>query len=448
MFKFFKSNASFILSIFLGITLGFVFLTKPTGILFLLLPYAYTFYYLLFRPSINKKKILYILISLLSFLIIIYPWLSKNWLTIFTSIFNSWQWGIKYQDGIEANTLEGIIFYPKIIIKLIGPYISGSFLVITIINLFSKLRNYPFKSNYFNQLSGRSIFLLSLPINILIIFTLMSTKDLRFILLIFPFLCICAGIFITSLKNYSWIKFYKIIIFSIILYTSISHLFIQKNIHIKFKKGLSNNWPHTEIIREVNNISPNLKSVIAILPDTEELNTFNLDAEANLQKSNVRIRQIISNEKSNKEDLNRFNWFLIKSGDQGIMSNNSKDELSKLIQESNKFENFKSWDLPDGTVATLFKKKVINEKILILKEDLSSPNLDLIFTKKGISLSLKGNSEILKKSNLLLNLQKDSTKYEFNISMPQIMNLSNKNIEITKNIGINKSFNFEKSEKI
>ena len=27
--------------------------------------------------------------------------------------------GIKYQDGLEANTLEGIIFYPKTIIKVI-----------------------------------------------------------------------------------------------------------------------------------------------------------------------------------------------------------------------------------------------------------------------------------------------------------------------------------------
>ena len=43
----------------------------------------------------------------------VWPWLSINWLTIITSILNSWQWGIKYQDGLEANTLEGIIFYPR-----------------------------------------------------------------------------------------------------------------------------------------------------------------------------------------------------------------------------------------------------------------------------------------------------------------------------------------------
>ena len=57
----------------------------------------------------------------------VWPWLSINWLTIITSILNSWQWGIKYQDGLEANTLEGIIFYPREIFNLIGPHIMGAF---------------------------------------------------------------------------------------------------------------------------------------------------------------------------------------------------------------------------------------------------------------------------------------------------------------------------------
>ena len=38
LYKLFKSKTSLLLSLILGITLGFVFLTKPTGILFLILP--------------------------------------------------------------------------------------------------------------------------------------------------------------------------------------------------------------------------------------------------------------------------------------------------------------------------------------------------------------------------------------------------------------------------
>ena len=127
-------------------------------------------------------------------------------------------------------------------------------------------------------------------------------------------------------------KFYKIFIFTIILSTFILHFNNQKNTHFIFKKNTFNSWPHKEIVEELKRFSPNLKTVIGVLPDTKELNTFNLAAEAELQNSNLHFRQIISNEESYKEDLNRFNWFIIKEGEQGIMSSNSKLELSKLKQ--------------------------------------------------------------------------------------------------------------------
>jgi len=381
LFKFFKTNGSYLLSLILGISLGFLFLTKPTGIVFLFIPYIYTFYLLL--KNYNLKKILYILIFIILFITTIWPWLSINWLTIITSIVNSWQWGINYQDGLEANTLDGILFYPKTIIKLIGPLICGSFLGITFLKIFDALKISSFRKNIKNVFSKNNIFLISFPINILIICTLMSTKDLRFILPIFPSLCIFIGFFLTNLKNYNWVKFYKIFIILIILSKLILNLFLQKNIDFNFTKIAKPNWPHKEIIEQVSRFSTYSKSVIAVLPDTKELNTFNLASEANMQNSNIYIRQIISNEKSYKDDLDRFNWFLLKDGEQGVMSNNSKLALSNLIEVPNKFENFRSWELPDGSKATLYKRKKINESISIINKNLIPLNLDLIFSNNG-----------------------------------------------------------------
>ena len=293
-----------------------------------------------------------------------------------------------------------------------------------------------------------NIFLLSFPINILIICTLMSTKDLRFILPIFPSLCIFIGLFITNLKNYNWVKFYKIFIFLIILSKIILNLFLQKNIVFNLTKISTPNWPHKEIIEQVSKFSPNSKSVIAVLPDTKELNTFNLASEANMQNSNIYIRQIISNEKSYKDDLDRFNWFLLKDGEQGVMSNNSKLALSNLIEESNKFQNFRSWELPDGSQATLYKRKIINESISIINKNLIPLNLDLIFSSNGITANIKGSNEVLDNSNLLINATKNEIKYEINISFPKIINISNKNIEIIKNVNYEDQLYFDDSLKI
>ena len=442
LFKFLKSNGSYILSLILGISLGFIFLTKPTGILFLVFPYIYTFYLLIKKSNFNK---LYIVVFLSTFITIIWPWLSTNWLTIITSIANSWQWGIKYQDGLEANTLEGILFYPKTILKLVGPLLFGSFFGISCLKILDKLKKFSLTKIIQNSFSINNIFLLSFPINVLIICTLMSTKDLRFILPIFPSLCIFSGLLITNLKNYSWDKFYKIFIFLIIFLKLILNLSLQKNIVFKFDNTSKPNWPHKEIIEQVSNLSPYSKSVIAILPDTKELNTFNLSSEANMQNSNTYVRQIISNEKSYKDDLDRFNWFLLKDGEQGIMSNDSKLALSDLIKESNKFKNFKSWELPDGSKATLYKRKVMNESISLINKNLIPLNLDLIFSSNGITANLKGSNEMLNNSNLLINARNNEKNYEINISFPKIINLLNKNIEIIKNVNFEDEFNFDKS---
>ena len=444
LFKFLKSNGSYILSLILGISLGFIFLTKPTGILFLVFPYIFSFYLLIKKSNFNK---LYIVVFLSTFITIIWPWLSINWLTIITSIANSWQWGIKYQDGLEANTLEGILFYPKTILKLLGPLLFGSFFGISYLKILDKLKKYSLTKNIQNSLSINNIFLLSFPINVLIICTLMSTKDLRFILPIFPSLCIFSGLLITNLKNYSWDKFYKIFIFLIILLKLILNLSLEKNIVFKFDNTSKPNWPHKEIIEEVSNLSPYSKSVLAILPDTKELNTFNLSSEANMQNSNTYVRQIISNEKSYKDDLDRFNWFLLKDGEQGIMSNDSKLALSDLIKKSNKFKNFKSWELPDGSKATLYKRKVMNESISIINKNFIPLNLDLIFSSNGITANLKGSNEIINNSNLLINARNNEKSHEINIYFPKIINLLNKNIEIIKNVKFEDEFNFDKSLK-
>ena len=55
--------------------------------------------------------------------------------------------------------------------------------------------------------------------------------------------------------------------------------------------------------------NPNLVSTLAIIPDTKEINTFNLESEASKQGEYVAVRQIISNQKTYKEDLKYFDWF-------------------------------------------------------------------------------------------------------------------------------------------
>ena len=75
----------------------------------------------------------------------------------------------------------------------------------------------------------------------------------------------------------------------------------------------------------------NLISTLAILPDTKEINTFNLEAEASRQGEHVAVRQVISNEETYRNDLEFFDWFLIKIWLSRSMSNEAKNLLNQYL---------------------------------------------------------------------------------------------------------------------
>ena len=100
--------------------------------------------------------------------------------------------------------------------------------------------------------------------------------------------------------------------------------------------------------------------------------------------------------------------------------------------------------MPDGTQATLYKRKKLNESISIIKS-FTPLNLDLIFSSHGITTTLKGSNEILSNSNLLLDVKNNDKIYEINIAFPKTINISNENIEIIKNIDLEDQFNFDQS---
>ena len=137
-----------------------------------------------------------------------------------------------------------------------------------------------------------------MPLNILFICTLMSTKDMRFILPIYPYLCLLSSLFINSLTNKYWIKLYKLFLIFLLIINIYFHIGSKSIAENKIQ-----NYPHKAIVNSIGNYSPMLNSVVAVIPDTKELNTFNLESEASLQNNGVYFRQIISDEGNYKEEL-------------------------------------------------------------------------------------------------------------------------------------------------
>ena len=427
-------------SILSGFTLGLIFLTKPTGIVFFIFPLILIIFKLIKKKNNFNKKVCEIIAFISFFILTIFPWFSKNWLTIITSTINAWNWGVNYQDGLEAYSVESWIYYLKNFPSLFGVMNFSIFSVIFILEKIIQRNIFTFD---FKQINKTNLFLLSYAFNCYLITALMSSKDIRFILPVYPLVCLYFSKFILS-KEY---KIFSIKSKKIILLISISiSLFFSENgiIYNSFKIKDFNKWPHNQIILEIKKENPNLISTLAIIPDTKEINTFNLEAEASRQGENVMVRQVISNKKTYKDDLKYFDWFLVKTGDQGIMFNEAKSLLNQYLIANPTFIIHKEWDLNDHGKLILYRRKILNTYLTRNNCTNDISNLDIKNIKNGINLSLFGKGKLLKSANLLIDFFGDEFKESINISLAN--DFFNKSFDTNEcfNISQNISFSFPK----
>ena len=400
-------------SILSGISLGLVFITKPTGIIFFCLPLILILFKLIKKNSNYISKIIEILLFFSSFLLIIYPWFSVNWITIISTIINAWKWGVNYQDGLGINSLGSWIYYMQRLPLILGSFNFSVFLIILLVEKITKRNLLQIK---FKNLNNIDLWFLIFSINFYLIITLMSTKDIRFIFPLYPLFCIYLASFLNDKKYKYFSSRNKKNILIISLFISI--FIVNDGLILKtFHKKSIYEWPQSEIIKEIKNMNPNLVSTLAILPDTKEINTFNLEAEAAKQGEYIAVRQIISNKETYKEDLKYFDWFLLKTGDQGIMSNESKNLLNQYLLNNPSFIIHREWVLPDNNKVILMRRKLINTILIENNCKFNSPDLFIKQINNGINITLESKGKYLKGSNILIDFNSDKVINSTNISL-------------------------------
>jgi len=405
-------SKSYKYSILSGLSLALVFLTKPTGIILFLLPLLFILVRKFKNQKSLSKNIKELFLFLFCFTIIIFPWFSRHWITIISSIINAWKWGINYQDGFNTNSIDSWVYYFKKLPLMFGIINFSILTTVFILEKFYKNFSLKIRINNFKKIN---LWFFLYIFNCYLIVSLMSTKDVRFILPIYPLLCLYLSIFINSKKsNILSIKYKKIIL---VLSLCISLLFNNEINYINSKNNPQYVWPHKEIIKEIQNKTLNLTSTLAVLPDTKEINTFNLEAEASRQGEYVSVRQVVSNKNTYKDDLKYFDWFLVKTGSQGIMTNEAKDLLNIYLLNNSSFFIEKKWILPDESEIILLRRKSINSNLLIKKSIYNRNSIDIKQIKNGINISFTEKGKLIKSSNLLIDFYGEEFQKSANVSL-------------------------------
>ena len=409
---YFNYSRDFRYSIFSGISLALVFLTKPTGISLFFLP----FLFIIAKKFKNRKNLYFnfkeLLLFIFFFTVVIYPWFFRHWITIISTIINAWEWGVNYQDGLDIKSINSWVYYLKKLPSIFGII---NFSIFSIIFIIEKL--YP--NNLLNikitKIKNINLWFFIYFLNCYLLLSLMSTKDVRFSLPIYPIFCIYLSVFLNTRSSRLFsINFKKVIL---IISICISLIF-NNNINIlSYMNNEKNFWPHYEIIQEIKNKNLNLTSTLAVLPDTKEINTFNLEAEASRQGEYVSVRQIISNENSYKNDLKYFDWFLVKTGYQGIMTNQAKELLNKYLLNNSSFIIEKKWILDDKSQLILLRRESINSNLLIKKSISHGPKINITQINNGINITFSGEGKYIKDSNILIDFLGEGFKKSSNVSL-------------------------------
>ena len=343
-----------------GIALGLLLLTRPTGVLLLWLPLLWLLGRALRQLLRGGWGLLAqgLMAAALAWLVA-GGWFSQNWLTILSTVNNARRWGVLYQEGLEANSLAGWLFYPKLLPAMAGAWLVGLVLAGWLLSCWRR-RAWP-RLPASAERRWRLAWWLSFPLGALLLATLMSTKDFRFVLPLLPQLLLGLGFLLAG--SMRWLQ-------AAVVLLGISGLLsaqfgIGPNLSgfptHQPKRGES--WPLEEIVSTIRRQSPQQLSTLAVLPDSEFLNAFNLEAEGRRQQFRVAARQTVAPLEHLDDDLAGFDWFLLKGGDQGVMSDERQARLSELVRQSPAFMAVARWPLPDGSRAELYRRRQLSLEV-------------------------------------------------------------------------------------
>ncbi|MCV3212636.1 hypothetical protein OGM63_03665, partial [Plectonema radiosum NIES-515] len=116
-------------------------------------------------------------------------------------------------------------------------------------------------------------------------------------------------------------------------------------------------FPHRQVIAQIIQTEPYLRSTLGVLPSTGEINQHNFNYYGALENFQVYGRQVGTRKKFLEQDRRSLSWFLTKTGNQGSIPP-TQAAIVEAVQTSPDFQLNKSWKLPDSSILKLYHQKL------------------------------------------------------------------------------------------
>jgi 4-amino-4-deoxy-L-arabinose transferase-like glycosyltransferase len=389
------SRSSSIWAIAFGISLGLAFLTKQTALFFLLIPMLWFAGEMLWWCAWNQIGLL-LGAGLLSTVIWL-PWYRINWLLMLTASKRAVVDSAIAEGDPPLNSLNAWIFY----LKDLPQEISGLLLLVSLVGwLFYWRRSrillwdsiaeaLPQPKHYRQTLyrqMGRSLSWLAIFwVGAYLLCSLNINKDPRYVMPYLPIVAVflAYGLLLLPGRGIRWgtVGVATLLMgLNLLPVQAWATPFLQnQRARHPFLSGQG--FPHAQVIAEMIETEPFLRSTLGVLPSTAEINQHNLNFYGALRDFQVYGRQVGTRLSQVKQDTNALSWFVTKSGNQGsIRHPEALQAIVKQVEDEGNFILQRSWALPDFSQLKLFHRRVpwVEVEPLLGQPSLAQIKLDQI----------------------------------------------------------------------
>ncbi len=333
-----------------GVSLGMALLVKQTALFFLLIPIIWA------TVETIKSRLWERLLQLFGALVVGWlicsPWYKVNWLFVLTTAKRATIDSAIAENDPALNTIGAWTYYWQVL----PIQVSWLLLIVPIVGLLINWRFEKKPKNSFGWLAVfwvGAYFLCSVNVN----------KDSRYVLPYLPVVALFLAYSLTCFRG-RWQKSIRVGTASLAALLMVFNLFPVMEPLIEVLSPYGQNYadfhadlPHRQVIAEIIETAPYLRSTVGVLPSTAEINQHNFNYFGALEHFQVYARQVGTKKKQVRQDGRSLDWFLTKTGDQGSVSE-AQTLMAKEVETSPDFELQKTWRLPDATGLQLYHRRL------------------------------------------------------------------------------------------
>jgi hypothetical protein len=137
-------------------------------------------------------------------------------------------------------------------------------------------------------------------------------------------------------------------------------------------------YPHSQVIAEVIQKQPYLRSTIGLVANTAQINPMNVDFYGATATFQVYGRQLAFSDKTALQDSRALDWYLTKTGDQGAYNaiEAGQKALKTLVESSPDLTLHRTWQLPDASELRLYHRRT--PPVIVTASDRSEKTVQLL----------------------------------------------------------------------